>query len=126
VECERSPALDAERLRELDRLGERAVALVDRAIDNFVAGLPQVLVDLEDAIGRGDADELRTTAHRLRGSALNLGARRVADVTLEMELLDEAAGAPRAHGLLHDLGEAAAAAATALRDYQELERPRPG
>ncbi len=122
MECEHAPALDVGRLHELDRLGERAVALVDRAIDNFVAGLPQVLVALEDALGRDDVEELRTTAHRLRGSALNLGAARVAEVTLALELLDDRPDTTGLHGLLHNLGEAAAAAAVALRDYQELGR----
>lgn len=115
---ERAPALDTGRLQELDRLGERAVALVDRAIDNFVAGLPQVLGDLAAAADRNDVDELRTAAHRLRGSALNLGASRVAEVTLVLELLGEGSGTTDVNGLLHELGEASAAAAVALRDYQ--------
>lgn len=116
-------ALDPSRLEELDSLGERAMLLVDRAVDNFVRGFPETLAELHEAVARGDREELRATAHRLRGSALNLGALRVAEVGLVVELWDRPtlAGVPE---LLDQLSEAGDEAAAALREYQGLREDR--
>jgi len=119
------PTLDPSRLRELEALGPRAVALVDRAIDNLVIALPRVLRDLEEAFERHDTDEVRTAAHRLRGSALNLGVGRVAEIALGLELMadrTETADVPR---LLEELSVAGADAETALRQYQRGRDPAP-
>ncbi|MDX6323751.1 MAG: hypothetical protein QOK15_105 [Nocardioidaceae bacterium] len=118
-ESDAAPALVPSRLEELDSLGERAMLLVDRAIDNFVRGFPETLAELRDAVARGDLDEVRTSAHRLRGSALNLGAARVAEVGLRIELWEESSptGVPELLGHLEHAGDEAAAA---LRQFQEL------
>jgi HPt (histidine-containing phosphotransfer) domain-containing protein len=119
VAVEVAPALVASRLEELDSLGERAMLLVDRAVDNFVRGFPETLSELHDALAAGHTDEVRTTAHRLRGSALNLGAARVAEVGLMIELWEESSplGVPE---LLEQLEQAGADAAAALREYQAV------
>jgi HPt (histidine-containing phosphotransfer) domain-containing protein len=116
------PALDAERLEELEALGERAVALVDRAIDNFAKGLPETLDELHDAAARDDLEQVRALAHRLRGSALNLGATRVAEVGLAIELWEESSP-DDVPTLLEQLRDAGAEAEDALRAHQAL-RPR--
>ncbi len=119
------PTLDATRLQELEALGPRAVALVDRAIDNLVTALPRILRDLEEAFERHDTDEVGTAAHRLRGSALNLGLGRVAEIALSLELRadrTETADVPR---LLEELSVAGAEAETALRQYQRSRDATP-
>lgn len=122
-EADQAPDLDPGRLEELDALGERAILLVDRAVDNFVRGFPGTVLELRHALALRETDELRATAHRLRGSALNLGALRVAQIALAIELCEDAglAGAPR---MLDRLSEAGDAAADALREYQALRAAR--
>ena len=77
--------LDVGRLTELDGMGERAVALVDRAVRNFVDSFPRTLESLRTAVRSADADEVRHLSHKLRGSALTLGVMRVAGVAQELE-----------------------------------------
>jgi CheY-like chemotaxis protein len=77
--------LDLGRLTELDGMGERAVALVDRAVRNFVDGFPTTLESLRTAVRAGDAAAVRHLSHKLRGSALTLGVMRVAGVAQELE-----------------------------------------
>jgi HPt (histidine-containing phosphotransfer) domain-containing protein len=77
--------VDLGRLTELDGMGERAVALVDRAVQNFVAGFPATLQSVRAAVRADEAAEVRHLTHKLRGSALTLGAMRVAAVAQELE-----------------------------------------
>ena len=113
-----TPAVDLSRVEELLSLGESAVALVDRAIGNFVRNLPQHLEDLHDAVMSGDAVRLRDLAHRLRGSALNLGATRVAEATWVLESHGDADTPHLAGPALLELREAAAEAVVVLDDYR--------
>jgi PAS domain S-box-containing protein len=77
--------VDLDRLTELDGMGERAVALVDRAVQNFVSGFPATLEAVRAAVRSDAAAEVRHLAHKLRGSALTLGAVRVAAAAQELE-----------------------------------------
>jgi PAS domain S-box-containing protein len=111
-------ALDPSRIRELESMGGRAVELVDRAVRNFVTSLPATLAELHGAVATGAHEELRALAHRLRGSALNLGALRVAEVGFELEHLDDADMADRALTVIAELRQAAEEAAVALLDHR--------
>ena len=66
-------------------MGEDALPLIQRAIDNFVSGADEQLDALRATLAAGDAATLRAAAHRLKGSALNLGANRVARLALAVE-----------------------------------------
>ena len=66
-------------------MGERAVALVDRAVQNFVSGFPTTADSVRRAVAAGDAAEVRALTHKLRGSASTLGATRVAAAAQELE-----------------------------------------
>ena len=113
--------LDVSRLEELDALGEGAAALVTRAISNFIRNAPATLAELEAAHRRGDVDEVAALAHRLKGSAWNLGALRVGSLCERLE--NEA----RAHELvevdaqLDGVRSAYDDAARALRAYRQLD-----
>ncbi|MFL6024353.1 MAG: ATP-binding protein [Marmoricola sp.] len=79
--------LDPARLDELAEMGAEAAPLIQRAIDNFCAGAGDVLESLWRLWRERDAVALRADAHKLKGSAANLGAERVAAVALEVEVL---------------------------------------
>ena len=113
-----SRALDESRLDELADMGERAVVLVNRAVDNFVDRLPETLVEIEQALADKDWDSARKLVHRFRGSALNLGATRVAEIGLELELLEDETILDDGPRLLRELQQASAEAVVALQDYK--------
>ena len=110
--------LDPSRIEELLEMGEGAQVLVDRAVDNFVAGAPQTVSGLQSAVERRDGDELRALAHRLKGSALNLGAARVAEVSLALEESGREGRTDRAPALLVELEAALGEASAALATYR--------
>jgi HPt (histidine-containing phosphotransfer) domain-containing protein len=95
--------IDLERLaelRELDDPGE-APSYVERAITNFLAGAEGHLASMEDAAASGDSEQLRAVAHRLAGSALNLGvvstgqaARAVEEHVMDGSLAEAVAALP--------------------------------
>lgn len=118
-----TPTLDTARLEELAEMGAAAVPLIQRAIDNFVASSSDHLDALGAALAAGDATNLRSAAHRLKGSAANLGASRVAELALSLELLAEdgldASGRPHAVSvLLEELSAELDQALVVLADYR--------
>ena len=120
--------LDLDRLEELRGLDdpEDESSYVHRAIGNFLGSAEGQLALMESAAASGDADQLRAVAHRLAGSALNLGAvalgesaRELEEHTLNGSMADAVAALPR-------LAELMAADLAALRAYQHEQFPRPG
>lgn len=81
------PPFESERLDELAEMGEAAWPLIRRAVDNFVQGVGDQLAGLREAMEAGDADALRQRAHKLKGSASNIGLSRVADLAFRIEEL---------------------------------------
>jgi CheY-like chemotaxis protein/HPt (histidine-containing phosphotransfer) domain-containing protein len=118
-----APDLDPGRLDELLAMGERAVPLVDRAISNFVTGFGTTLEELGTAARAGDAATLRAVAHRLKGSAMNLGAARVAEVAQHLESLGDQDSTSGATPALDRLRQAGAGATEALSAYRAARLP---
>jgi PAS domain S-box-containing protein len=116
----RGPArvLDPSRLAELAEMGAEAAPLIRRAIDNFVRGAEDALTDLEAHWNAGDAPALRAAAHRLKGSAANLGAERVAEVALALEQQSESEDLDAAGATLVQLAGELDDAVAALRAYR--------
>jgi len=93
-------------------------------IENFLDSVPGRLVEIEQAIGRGDSAEVEQLAHRLKGSAANLGAYRLSDPLGEIEHL---ANSGRLEGAADHLARALVAheeAAAALRAMLQTLRAR--
>lgn len=113
--------LDVSRLEELDALGEGAAALVTRAIGNFIRNAPATLAELEAAHRRGDVDEVAALAHRLKGSAWNLGALRVGSLCERLENEARARALVDVETQLDGVRSAYDDAARALRAYRQLD-----
>jgi PAS domain S-box-containing protein len=113
-----SPVLDPSRLEELAEMGAASFPLIQRAIDHFVDDAADSARALLDQLGAGDATALRSSAHRLKGSAANLGAARVAELALEVELLAEDGRLAEAAPVVDRLHAALDEATGALRDYR--------
>ena len=78
-------ALDLERMRMLDDLRRDGVSLFDKASRNFVDNAPGMAADVHAAAGARDAEALSAAAHRLKGSATNLGLPAVGEVAHLLE-----------------------------------------
>jgi PAS domain S-box-containing protein len=79
--------LDCSRLDELAEMGPDAAPLIIRAVDNFVDRTGDDVAELRSAVERRDGDALRLTAHRVKGSAANLGLLEIAAVAYTLEEL---------------------------------------
>jgi two-component system, sensor histidine kinase and response regulator len=86
---------DAELLREIAGL--------------FLEDYPKIMADLRDATARGDASGVERTAHSLKGSVANFGAKAITETALKIEDLGRARQLGEVAPLLHALERALAA-----------------
>jgi histidine phosphotransfer protein HptB len=56
-----------------------------RVIELFARLVPELITSIEEAMRERDMEALRQRAHKLKGSCLSLGARRMADVCYAIE-----------------------------------------
>ncbi|MDN4175563.1 response regulator [Nocardioides sp. SOB77] len=82
--------LDVERLDMLRDLDPGSTAYLDRAIGNFLANSGPAVARLRELVDAEDADAMRQAAHKLAGSALNLGVTEVGAAARELEFLGDA------------------------------------
>ena len=68
----------------LSRVGGDATLLKEIA-GLFLQDYPKVLADLREAAARGDAQGVERTAHGLKGSVANFGARAAVDAACALE-----------------------------------------
>ena len=117
--------LDLDRLEELRGLDDPDddSSYVNRAIANFLGAADGHLASMEAAAASGDEVQLRTVAHRLAGSALNLGAVALGEGARELEehIMNGAMG--DALAALPVLAERMATDLEALRAYQREQFP---
>ena len=114
--------LDLERLEELRDLDPGSTAYLDRAIDNFEVNSAAAVAEVVALAGRRDLEGVRPTAHKIAGSALNLGARSAGEVARAVELHARDGHQAEVDGLLRDLADAMAEGRGLLRRYQATYR----
>jgi HPt (histidine-containing phosphotransfer) domain-containing protein len=59
--------------------------IVEQLVDLFVDSTPPLLADLRRAAEDGDAEAVRRSAHKLKGSCQNIGAARLAGLAAAIE-----------------------------------------
>ncbi len=84
--------------------------IVDQLLDLFLQSTPPLLDELRAAVDGGDGEELRRTAHKLKGSCQNIGATFMATLCRALET-----GEGDADERLNELEGAFATTETALR-----------
>ena len=114
VELERG-VLDPDRIAVLDDLRKDGVSFFERTAASFMGRVGTQLVAIRDAVDRANAMSLLTSAHQLKGSALNLGLPRVAAAALKLELLGIAGTTEGSEPLLSDLTAEVELAVAALQ-----------
>ena len=101
------PLTDPERLRALhDDYGDVAL----QVLDLYESTAAATIGELRAALADGDGDEVRRLAHRLKGSARNVGATGMAVLAAEVD-----AGHADAAGVIDRLSAALAPTCAALR-----------
>jgi HPt (histidine-containing phosphotransfer) domain-containing protein len=83
-------------------------------VDLFTSSTPPLVAELRDAVESEDAEEVRRTAHKLKGSCQSIGATFMATLCRRLE-----AGAPDPRRAVADLDAAFRATEAAIR--RELE-----
>jgi PAS domain S-box-containing protein len=116
--------LDLERLDMLRDLDPGSTGYLDKAIANFVARTPGAIHAIRSATTAGDAEALTSVAHRLKGSALNLGLPVVGHLAHELEMLGDSGSTAGAPALVEDLEDALSRAVVEVLGYQTVyQRP---
>jgi two-component system sensor histidine kinase/response regulator len=77
--------VDTERIDMLHEMVKDGVSLFQRSSGNFIAHAQDHLTAIGGAVDGADAEQLMATAHKLKGSALNLGLPRVGAAAYELE-----------------------------------------
>ena len=114
--------LDLDRLDMLRDLDPGNTDYLDKAIGNFVARVPESVHALRSAIAAKDDEALNQSAHRLKGSALNLGLPAVGHLAYELEMLGDTGSTTGAPELLDALEEALTRAVPEVLAYQRSYR----
>lgn len=81
-----APIIDEEKIGELRGLLGDGEEGVDGLITTFVDRIPQVLDDLRDTAGSGDSEQMGRLAHKVKGEAATLGAKRLSLKAKAIEL----------------------------------------
>lgn len=87
-EASDAPILDEEKLGELRGLLGEGEEGVGGLIDTFVDRIPEVLDELRRTAAEGDSEEMSRLAHKVKGEAATLGAKRL---SLEAKGIEHAA-----------------------------------
>ncbi|MCD4527465.1 ATP-binding protein [Nocardioides sp. cx-173] len=111
--------LDVERLDMLRDLDVGNTDYLDRAISNFTARSAAAVETIRGHILEGDADLMRQAAHKLAGSALNLGVERSAAAARQLEWLGDSGTTDGALDLVPALERALEEGRALLRAYQD-------
>ena len=112
------PVLDHPRLQMFLDLQPGEASLLDRTVASFLTRSPDTVGLISHAVVTGSAPDLVQAAHKLKGSALNLGLPRVGAVCAELEDIGDAADLGAAAGVLARLTTEMDAAWSALLELQ--------
>ena len=90
--------------------------LAREVVQLYFEHYPERLRDIARAVAAGDAEQLKTTAHALKGSVLNLAADRASELAYTLERMGEEGDLETAGEVLEDLGVELDAIATFFRE----------
>jgi HPt (histidine-containing phosphotransfer) domain-containing protein len=66
------------------------VELLREIVALFLSEYPRILIELQEAVSRGDAKAVERTAHGLKGSVLTFGPSPAAEAALQLETMGRA------------------------------------
>ncbi|MGA1824773.1 MAG: Hpt domain-containing protein [bacterium] len=72
---------------ELFRIMDGDMALLKECFDDFARYSAKLLANIKNAIDAGDAKDLKITAHKFRGTLINLAANKGAELASQLETM---------------------------------------
>jgi two-component system, sensor histidine kinase and response regulator len=87
VELEEEPVLIQEVLQKLRNLKDEK--FLEELFDTFLKKTVEGLSELSKALEHNDLRKLQITAQKLKGSSVDIGAKRISDICRELESIDE-------------------------------------
>ena len=110
--------LDVERLDSLRDLDPGETTYIDRAIGTFQVNSAAAEAAIREAVAAGDVETLKARAHKIAGSALNLGVPRAGEAARALELAADTGSVDGAAALLPELEKSMAEGRALLLAYQ--------
>jgi len=95
--------LDRDRMEMLSELRKDGISFFERTAASFMSRVGDQVLAIRDAVDDRDATRLQSSAHQLKGSALNLGLPRVAATAARLEAVGAAGRTGGTEELLDDL-----------------------
>lgn len=110
--------VDRAALRQMaDQLGGWEV--VEELLEEYVGGARESVEAMEEAVEAGDAEALRSEAHGLKGSSLQMNVEGVADLCLQLEEAGEEGDLDGAEDLVRETRETLDEALDILEEMEE-------
>jgi histidine phosphotransfer protein HptB len=111
-----------QRLTELQN--ETDAEFVRELIDIYIAEVPAMVQAIQNAVSQKDFPRLQSSAHALKGSSLNLGAKRVGAICLELEIAGRTETLPPSNERLAELQKELGLLITSFEIYKKKQNPR--
>jgi len=112
------PSLDLDRLSMLREIDPGDTSYLDRAIGNFQVNSEAAVAGIAQHLADADAPGIKAVAHKIAGSALNLGLTRAGEAARAIELATDSGLTNGVDALLPELREAMTEGRQLLLDYQ--------
>src|SRR5262249_7916737 len=109
-----APVMDVD--NALRRLGSD-VELLEQIIQIFLEDAPSLVHNARQSLARGDAAELRRSAHSVKGMMATLGAQAGVNAAFRLEQCAASGDLSDASALIHDCGERVSELTQLLQQY---------
>ena len=101
----------------LSLVGEGGAELVGELVDLFAEEAPRLISSMREAVGRGDDEELRRSAHSLKGSSGTVGATSLASRAYDVEQRARAGETDGVEETIEEIAALSQRVVTALRTW---------
>ncbi|MDD2815196.1 MAG: PAS domain S-box protein [Thiotrichaceae bacterium] len=93
---------------------------IDWLLDIFIQEYPHYLTTINQALSQQDSHALFQAAHKLKGSAANLGAKKMADICMQLEAFSRIGAFPEATRLVSSLENEGQQLLLALENFKHV------
>ena len=93
---------------------------IDWLLDIFIQEYPRYLTTINQALSQQDSHALFQAAHKLKGSAANLGAKKMAEICVQLEAFSRIGAFPEATRLVSSLEEEGQQLLLALENFKHV------
>lgn len=92
--------------------------LLKEIFDDFINDYPEIIAKIKETIEVGDAENLNSFAHQLKGMLKNVAATRVADIAFELETMGKEQDLSKVADIFDRLEEACQVVKNFMDEYE--------